>query len=147
MFNILTYILMIAFMVMLTTMIVVIFKYVKTKKRLKEMQEEILKLKEEYKSKASTYSNNLLEYIKTFSIQLATIKFHNFVDTHEMEKVTRLNVEKLVEETAKFVKNSINENNIIFDNALFTKDFYDTYIIDTVSICIKDLLERYVENS
>lgn len=146
MLNALTYILIIVMIFMIVATAFVTQRYVAAKKELKLMQEEINELKDEYKLKTTEYSKTLLEYIKTFTAQVAAINFRNFLDTHELEKVTKTTVSKLVEDTARLVNDSINEHNIIFQDALFTRDFYDKYIIDISMISIKDLLEKAVNN-
>ena len=76
------------------------------------------------------YSTKILDYINAFTVQVATLNFRNFLDTHELEKVTKATLSGLVEETASMVNDSMVKENIMFEDALFTEEFYDKYIIN-----------------
>lgn len=92
------------------------------------------------------YSTKILDYINAFTVQVATLNFRNFLDTHELEKVTKATLSGLVEETASMVNDSMVKENIMFEDALFTEEFYDKYIINIVMVTIKDLLDKAVES-
>lgn len=91
------------------------------------------------------YSERILDFIKEFSIELCVIKFRGFADNHDMEKVTKVHLENLIQECAKEVNNSLVEGAINYDHLLYNKEFIDNYIIQTVMIAMKDLLNKSIE--
>ena len=90
------------------------------------------------------YTDELLEFIRKLSIQLSVIKFKEFIDEHEIDKITKSQIQKLVTETASMVNSSFSKDPIDFDNLLVSREFLDEYIVQTSIMAIKDLLERSV---
>lgn len=124
--------------------------YIKAQKRLDEfrirsqtLEMKIQEIEESRKEKSIEYSNNIMKYIREFIAQIATLQFKTFVDGHNMNKITEANIKKLVQDIAEEVKTALNEVNILFDNMLFTKDFYDKYIVETTVITVKTMLEKF----
>lgn len=91
------------------------------------------------------YSTKTLEFIKNITNQVAVLKFRTFIDSHDITKITKANIEKLVGDVADTVYKSINSTNIIFDDTLYTKNFYEKYIIEMALISIKNLLDRTID--
>ena len=87
-------------------------------------------------------AEKLLDFIRMISNQIAIIHFRNFIDSHDISKVTKANIRDLVEDTATNIKNSINIDDIDFVDMLITEEFLDEYIINIASITIKDLLNK-----
>lgn len=115
------------------------------RKRADELMEENEKLKKDIESERSKYSEDILKYVRTFTTQITILKFREFIDTHDIEKVNEANIKGLVEDVARNVHDSIKEDRILFDELLFTKLFYESYIIDITVSTIKDLLNKSVE--
>ena len=86
----------------------------------------------------------MLDFVKMLTSQIAVLRFRTFVDTHELDKITKANVQKLVTDVAETVHNSINIDNIDFEDMLFNKEFFEKYIIETSLITIKSLLDKAV---
>lgn len=103
-----------------------------------------LQLQEENTKNIADYSEKLLEFIKMLTSQIAILKFRTFVDNHEIDKITKANIQNLVADVAETVNVSINADHIDFDDVLFTKEFYENYIIDTSLITIKGLLNKTI---
>lgn len=100
---------------------------------------------EEDNSKITTeYSEKLLNFVKMITTQVAILQFRTFVDGHDMAKVTKANVRDVADNVAKTVKSSINMDSIDFSDTLFTKEFYESYIIETSIIAVKSLLEKTI---
>jgi len=106
---------------------------------------EIRKELEEENSKVSTeYSEKLLEFVKMLTSQISILQFRTFIDGHDMDKVTRAQIQELAKSIAVTVNKSINIDNIDFDSALFTKEFYEGYIIENALINVKTLLQKAI---
>jgi hypothetical protein len=103
-------------------------------------------LQEENNKSIADYSEKLLEFIRMLTTQISVLKFRTFVDNHEMDKITKANIQKLVAEVAESVNTSINSTNIDFDDILFTKEFYENYIVETSLITIKNLLNKTIND-
>ncbi len=137
--------------VMIVFIVILSYLYASAKIDLEELTNEIIKLNAEIESPESSnirieYSQSMLEYIREFTMRVASINFRNFMDGHELSKVTKATVSNLVEVTATKVNNSIDLSNINFNDLLFTKEFYNSYIIEISMISIKELLDRAVNN-
>lgn len=145
--QIIMYVLLVILLITILTSVYLIIKYRRAKAKLNELEQLVEKSKEEYRMRNVDYSNKLLDYIKIFVAQVASIKFRNFIDTHDITKINKTIVGGLIEEIAIEVKNSINDNNVIFQDALFTKEFYDGFIVQSTTIIVKDLLEKVIENN
>lgn len=112
-------------------------------------QEELItslhnKMQGENIESLTSYSQKLLDFVKMLTTQVAILKFKTFVDNHEIEKVTKVNVRELAGLVANTVKDSINIDNIDFSDILFTKEFYEDYIIEVSITTIKSLLEKTI---
>ena len=101
-------------------------------------------MENENKNKTVEYSNKVLELIRSIVGQIAVLKFRTFQDTHDMEKVTKANVETLVSDVAKMANKSLNMNNIFLDDTFFTKEFVEQYIVETSVILIKQMMDKAV---
>lgn len=120
-------------------------KYIDTKNAVDELNSEMIIIK--LNCESPEYSHEVLEYLRSFIVEVSAIIFRNFIDNHEIEKITKATMTKLVEDTAKTVNESISVTNIRFDDTLFTRKFYDKYIIDISMISIKELLEKAVNKT
>ena len=90
------------------------------------------------------YSESVLNFIKIITNSIAILKFRTFQDNHNMDKITQEIFKKLVMEVAAEVNESIDAEKINFDNTLFTKKFYETYIIDMSMFAVKSLLNDFI---
>ena len=107
-----------------------------------KMNQMYVQLQNENSKRTTEYSDKMLEFVKMFIGQIAVLKFRTFVDSHNLGKITKANIQKLVAEVADTVHKSINIDKIDFEDTLFTKDFYEKYIIETSVIMIKELLDK-----
>lgn len=119
-------------------------QYSKLKQQSLENDIQYRRLESENKNKTVEYSNKVLELIRSIIGQIAVLKFRTFQDTHEMDKVTKANVEGLVKDVAQMANNSLNMNNIFLDDTFFTKEFVEKYIIETSIILIKQMTDKAV---
>lgn len=90
-------------------------------------------------------SQNILNYIRTFTAQVAIIKFNEFVDSRNLDKVTKQNTETLISDISKTVHASLRTDLINFDGVLFTKEFMEMYIVQTAVNLVKKLLDNKVD--
>ena len=104
-----------------------------------------MQLKDENNNVITEYSEKILEFVKMFTTQVSVLQFRTFVDNHDIEKVTRKQLQQLVSDVAETVHNSIKIDKIDFEDTLFTKEFYESYIVDTSMIIIKSLLDKVID--
>lgn len=110
-------------------------QYDKDSRSLKELQEG-------NKDKVLDNSKQLLEFIRMMVGQVAVLKFRTFMDTRDIEKSTKSNIEGLVKEVATTVNASLNMSNISIENTIYSKEFFEQYIVETSVIIVKDLLDK-----
>jgi len=92
------------------------------------------------------YSKQLLEFTRGIISDYIVSKFKEFTDNTDMEKVAKPNLQKLISELTIGVYEKININNILFEYTLFTKEYYEEYIIQFTINLIKQLTENYFNN-
>ena len=129
----------IGLLVSMIWMSIKLYHYYKLKQLSLENEIEYQRLENENKNKTVEYSNKVLELIRSIVGQIAVLKFRTFKDTHDMEKVTKANVEGLVKDVANMANKSLNMNNIFLDDTFFTKEFVEQYIVETSVILIKQI--------
>lgn len=105
---------------------------------------ELIALKESNKDKSIEYSTKSLDFIKMMISQTALVKFRTFIDGNDISKVTRIQIEGIVSDVATTVKSTINMNNIAIENTIYTKEFFDNYIIETSVYIVKQLFENAI---
>jgi len=123
----------------------VLRNYLILKKREEELQELNAKLKKDSERKNTQYSEDILKYVRMFTTQVTFLHFRDFIDNHKVEMTTKENIRTLVADISNEVHDSINADRIIFDDTLFTKEFYESYIIRITMDTIKDLLSKTVD--
>lgn len=134
----------------ITTIAIVIgsiaIKYYQTKELELKLQRDEIKYKSEHRNRQESlrYSEDMLDFIKLVVAQVSVIQFRKFTDGHKMEKVTLAQVKNIVSEIAGTVNKAIIRDNIEFDTTIFTREFFDSYIIETTSMFVKQLLEKYI---
>lgn len=146
------YVLSFAVAILLIANLILGYMRINNKLDIDELNNELIKLDSklespEFSNMQIEYTNSMLKYIHDFTIQVASIEFRNFMDGHDLTKVTKATMSKLVEDTAIKVDKSIYLGNIKLDDLLFTKDFYNNYIIDITMISIKELLDKAINIS
>lgn len=104
------------------------------------------RLKNENNRIETEYSEKMLEFAKMLTTQVSILMFKEFIDSHDISKITRINIKELASTVAEYVHASINISNIDFNETLFTKEFYEKYIIDTSFNTIKSLLDRVIND-
>lgn len=110
------------------------------------MKFEYDRIKGSNKIQAARYSQTILDFIKKFIIQYAVSQSVIFRDTHDISKISKHNIEALAKDVAIKVKVYLNESNILFEDVLFTKEYYDTYIVDTSLSTVKEIFNRIIED-
>jgi hypothetical protein len=122
--------------------------YIKMRIKMKEVIKFDTKVGSlDFSNRRVEYTQSMMLYIRDLTMQVASIQFRNFIDGHDLSKVTKATMSKLVEDTAIKVNKSIYLNNIKFDDLLFTEDFYNNYIIDVAMISIKELLDKVINTT
>lgn len=101
-------------------------------------------MKESNKNKMVEYSKQVLEFIRMMVGQIAVLKFRTFVDTNDLSKVSRSAIEKLVADVAESVNRSMNMVNLSLENTVYSKEFFEQYIVETSVLMIKDLLDKAI---
>lgn len=108
----------------------------------REMELQNQEIEKIQKDQSIEYSRNLMKYLREFIGQITVIKFKTFIDSHKMDKITEINIKKLIDDIATTTNNSINRSNILFDNTIITKEFYESYIVETAIMLVKEMLEK-----
>lgn len=101
-------------------------------------------MKESNKNKMVEYSKQVLEFIRMMVGQIAVLKFRTFVDTNDLSKVSKSAIEKLVADVAESVNRSMNMVNLSLENTVYSKEFFEQYIVETSVLMIKDLLDKAI---
>lgn len=122
-----------------------VIKLLKLNKRYTIENAELKDLRESNKVKVVDYSKQVLDFIRMIVSQVAIIKFRTFIDNNDIQKISKVHIEKLASEVAINVKHSININNISLENTIYTKEFFDEYIIETSILMIKQMFEKTIE--
>lgn len=123
------------FVMSLTVLMRLRNQYDKDNRSLRELQEG-------NKDKVLDNSKQLLEFIRMMVGQVAVLKFRTFIDTRDIEKSTKSNIEHLVQDIATTVNSSLNMSNISIENTIYSKEFFEQYIIETSIVIVKDLLDK-----
>lgn len=113
-----------------------------------QLQQQELLIKEQHDSKVASlkYSTDMIEFMRTVIATTAVLKFKDFCDHHpQMDKITESNVKSLANDVAISVNKFINASNIVFSDTLFTRDFYNHYVIETSITYVKDLVTKKLE--
>lgn len=115
---------------------------------MKTDNEEFQSIINEYdgKIKMVEYSDKYLEFVKKIIGQITIMKFRTFTDGHQLSKVTSKNIENLIGEIAIDVKKSLESENIELNKLIFSTEFYDSFIIETIIILVKEMLEKAANN-
>ena len=124
--------------------LVVLFKLYKQHN---QTAKEIIALKEDNKDKMLEYSNKSLEFIKLMVSQIALLILKAFIDQHDISKVTRSQIEKVVEDVATTVRKNINMNNFQLSHTIYTEEYFDQYIVDTAVFIVKKLFDEAIEKA
>lgn len=91
------------------------------------------------------YSKSVMEYIHTVVTEQAVIEFRNFLDSHVLKKVTRLQVAHVVDDLANKVKDHIQLENIQFNDTIMSEEFFMQYIISISVDSVKQLLDKAIQ--
>ena len=141
----LTQVMLIALAITFVFFILALVKYYETKKKYERVELELNLLKSGNHFKVIEYSQGLLDFTHRFILQMAAREIITFRDTHDLSKISKNSVEALAKDVSQKVFNSINEDNILFDVALFDKDAYYQYIVDVTISTIKDLFSKVID--
>lgn len=119
----------------------------KLDKQHKQTSREIIMLQKDNKEKILEYSQKSLEFIKLMISQIALLKLKAFIDQHDISKVSRSQIEKVVEDVALTVRNNINMQNFQIENTIYTEEYFDQYIIQTSVFIVKKLFDEAVNRA
>lgn len=95
-------------------------------------------------SKNIKYSQDVMSFVKEFTIQVSVLRYREFFDNHRMDKVTKAQIQTLVSETAMEVNRSLSLKMINYNITLYTKEFVERFIVQTTMVALKDLLEKSI---
>jgi biopolymer transport protein ExbB/TolQ len=113
----------------------------KQKKKLEESSvEKINKDKE-----ILAYSESLLKSIRDAIAAVSSIKYKEFSDNHNIEKITKEHFKRMIEDTVSTIKTDINFSNIDYDNIIYTKEYINRYIIDTTVYILKNMFNTEID--
>lgn len=112
--------------------------YIDRKTSMIDQKEYIQKLKTE--KEILSYTNEFIQFLKEYVAQVSVIKFRTFIDTHDIDKSTNQQYQRIVKETAEEVK--LNLTKIDLSILLISEKAIDKMIVDYSVIYIKDLIDK-----
>lgn len=126
-------------------MFVALCKYIITKKPSKDEPEP----KPDYSKNilAVRYSEQILDFIRTISVQSAVMKYQEFADGHDIDKITRAQVQNLVIDISVETKNHVNLDVIDYNELLYDRQFIEGYIIQNSISTVKRMLEKSINDA
>lgn len=86
------------------------------------------------------YSKDLLSFTKEFISEIVLLKYTEFEDARDMDKITEINIKNLIQEIASIARKSLDVEKIQFDYLIFTKEYYEQYIVYVTIQLVKKLL-------
>lgn len=93
------------------------------------------------------YSRKVIRIIRDISIQASVDSFQEFADGHELNKVTKAQIQNLITTTAEYIKSSIDFDSIDFNRTIYKRTYLESYIVNTVVKSLKDLLNKAVDEN
>lgn len=132
--------------VLLVIMIGQLLLCLRNNERIRKNYEELQRLAAEDDRDPVVESEKLLTFTRTFITQVVMLKFGQFRDAHDMSKITRTQIINELREITIGIEKSLNFNNIVFDQLVFTREFYDQYIVDFTVDTIKRITGQEVDN-
>lgn len=91
------------------------------------------------------YSNKVMECIQEIVKHIVILRFKEFTNKYNIENINSSITNKLIQDIAKEVNNSIDSRKIKFEQTVFTEKFYMTYMIDLISNLIESLIIKKLE--
>lgn len=101
----------------------------------------------ENQHKTSEYSTQLLELIRNIVAQIAVVKYRNFAEANDMSKVTESMIKNLIKDIAESTHRSLNLDNMLWVDTLYTREFIENYIIDVTVMMVKASVHKTLEEN
>ncbi len=101
-----------------------LISYLNLKKKLTTKEIEKIDLSKENQYRTAQYAKELLEFVRTVVAQIGAIRYQEFLDTKNLEKINREIVKTLIQDICKEVNESIQWDNITIDGTYLKKGFY-----------------------
>lgn len=90
------------------------------------------------------YTNTLLESTRSIINTVTYMELKTFVDNNEPSMVSKAQLADLAKQIANKVHSSINYQNIDFNYVIFSRDYFDEYIIKFTINALKQLWENII---
>lgn len=91
-------------------------------------------------------TNDFNDYIIKVCGNVATLKWQEYVDGHDIQKLTREQLKNLASECASMIINMINLDHIDYDNLLCTQEYTTFLIINTTFNYLKRLSDKTIND-
>lgn len=101
----------------------------------------------ENQHKTAEYSTQLLELIRNIVAQIAVVKYRNFAEANDMSKVTESMIKNLIKDIAESTHRSLNLDNMLWVDTLYTREFIENYIIDVTVMMVKASVHKTLEEN
>lgn len=98
------------------------------------------------KSEMVEKTNAFNDYIIKVCGNVATLKWQEYVDGHDIQKLTREQLKNLASECASMIINMINLDNINYNNLLCTQEYTTFLIINTTFNYLKRLSDKTIND-
>lgn len=99
------------------------------------------KAKHNFASMKLSYTKEMIEFIREFSIDNTSLAFDQFIASSKIEKINRAILVKFITQVAGETKEALQSVNIDYDLMMVTDDYIDKIIIDCTMHSGKQLFE------
>ena len=75
------------------------------------------------------------------------VKYRNFAEANDMSKVTESMIKNLIKDIAESTHRSLNLDNMLWVDTLYTREFIENYIIDVTVMMVKASVHKTLEEN
>ena len=125
-------------------LVISIARYTLLKQTYLKNETEFHRITFENRNKTTEYSTQILELIRTIVAQVAIIKYRNFREMNDMNKITEAMIKNLIRDIAETTHKSLNLDNVMWDDAMFNREFIESYIIEMTILLVKESVHKTI---
>ena len=93
------------------------------------------------------YSKNVMEFGRNLAAQSSIMMFHEYIDNHQVDKLTRIQLSELIKDISTSINISIDYTQIDFNRTIFTREYFQRFIVNTVVNSTKSLFNKYLDEN
>lgn len=88
------------------------------------------------------YSYRVLEFTRRTTIEVTQAAVRSFIDSKDPNKITTQMVKNLIGEIGTEVKRMLVDNQVMFEQTIFSDEFISGFIVNTITNNVKNQLEK-----